>query len=99
MVALRGLRFLKDEHGRYTFGVDAIGHYLNPGHAWLVPTVIEHSPLLIHILVPDEAQVVLPHKTDQARRGISRDRYLFCLSADREDVSDAERAAYRNEKA
>lgn len=99
MVALRGLRFLKDEHGRYTLRVDAIGHYLNPGHACLVSAVIEHSPRLIRVLVPDEAQVVLPHKTDQAGRGISRDRYLFCLSADREDVSDAERAAYRNEKA
>ena len=41
---------------------------------------------------------MLPHKTDQTGRGISRDRYLFCLPADREDVSDAEGAAYGNEK-
>ena len=42
---------------------------------------------------------MIPHKTDQADWGISWDRYLFCLSADRKDISDAEGAAYRNEKA
>lgn len=43
---------------------------------------------------------MLPHKTDQADRGISRDRcYLFCLLADRKYISDAEGATYRNEEA
>jgi len=43
---------------------------------------------------------MLPHKTDQADRGISRDRcHLFCLLADGKDISDAQGAAYRNEEA
>ena len=71
---LRGLRFLKDEHSWYALSVDAVGHHLGPGHAWLVPAIIVHCPCLLRVLVPDEAKVVLPNKTDQADRGVGRDR-------------------------
>ena len=55
LVALRGMRFLKDQHGWYALGVNAVGHHLGPGHAWLIPAVIVQSPCLLRILVPDEA--------------------------------------------
>ena len=95
---MRVLSFLKDQHCWYALGVDAVCHHLGPGHACLVLAVIVHCPCLLSVLVPNEAQVVLPNKTDHACRGICRDRYLFCLPANRKDIRNAERATYRNKE-